>query len=30
METKPQILVVDDEESIRFTFEAFLSDEDGK
>jgi len=27
METKPQILVVDDEESIRFTFEAFLSDE---
>lgn len=27
METRPKILVVDDEESIRFTFEAFLSDE---
>ncbi|MBA4373952.1 MAG: sigma-54-dependent Fis family transcriptional regulator [Thermodesulfovibrio sp.] len=27
METRPQILVVDDEESIRFTFEAFLSEE---
>jgi DNA-binding NtrC family response regulator len=27
MEEKPKILVVDDEESIRFTFDAFLSDE---